>query len=114
MFMGRSAVVYIFDVDILKVTLGLEGDEERILEFPEAMPFDPLPCRLTPGQETGFVIVFEPDAQRLLPEFAFAKCEIKFGYDQTDPGATYPFPDECLWKIPSPVRAELSLDLSRL
>jgi hypothetical protein len=105
-FMGRLAVVYIFEVDI-KVTLVLEGGEERNLEFPETVPVDPLPCSLTPGQETGFVIVFGPDAQRLFPESAFARGEIKYGFDQMNPTATYPFPYACLWRMPSPARAEL-------
>jgi hypothetical protein len=109
MFMGRSAVVYIFEVDIPKVILGLEGDEERILEFPETIPFNTLPCRLTPRQEAGFDIVFEPDGQRPLPEFAFAKCEIKYGFGDTDPRATYPFASECLWQMPQPARAELRI-----
>jgi hypothetical protein len=109
-FMGRSAVVYIFEVGFPLVILGREGEEDTTLEFPESTPFDPpdpLPCRLTPRQEVGFEIVFDPDIQSLIPEWAFAKCEIKYGFDQTDPRATYPFADVCLWQMPSPVRAEL-------
>ena len=108
-FIGRSAVVNIFNVDVPKVTLGLEGDEEKILEFPETLLFDPLPSLLTRGQTITFGIVFESDAQQLTPVFALVKWRIEYGFDQTNPEAIYPFAYECLWQMPPPVREEIRM-----